>query len=79
MRLVTEDGGVRCETIMDFVVPTLDEARAYIRDGGAVNGVELLREAGLSLAAARRESRKLEKERGDDEPIIHIDYDGPSS
>ncbi|HEY4894795.1 MAG TPA: hypothetical protein VII01_01785 [Solirubrobacteraceae bacterium] len=54
MRLVYPDS----ETILDFVVPTLDEARAYIRDG-AINGQELLEDAGLGEREAKRELKKI--------------------
>ena len=43
---------------LDFVVPTLDEARDYIRDG-ALNGEELLIVAGLDERAAKLELKHL--------------------
>jgi hypothetical protein len=54
MRLVYPDH----ETMLDFVVPTLDEARDYIRDG-AINGQELLEEAGLSEHEAKLELKRV--------------------
>jgi hypothetical protein len=51
MRLVMLEGDQTVETMMDFVVPTMHQALAYIRDG-AINGVELLDEAGLTTAEA---------------------------
>ena len=39
------------EDRLDFLVPTLDEALAYIADG-AINGVELLEDAGMTTAEA---------------------------
>jgi hypothetical protein len=44
--------------ILDFVVPTLDDAREAIADG-AVNGLDLLREAGLSEDEAQAELARL--------------------
>jgi hypothetical protein len=39
-------------------VPTLDEARAYVR-GGATNVVELLEDAGMTTAEAEAEAKRL--------------------
>lgn len=58
MRVIYEVGDERVETIFDFVVPTLDEARDYIRDG-ATNGVELLEEAGMNPDNAEAEVRHV--------------------
>jgi hypothetical protein len=51
MRIEYADGS---SIILDFVIPTLAEARKAIADG-AVNGIELLTDAGLSTAEAEAE------------------------
>ncbi len=53
-------GDETVETLMDFVVPTLDEARAYIADG-AVNGAELLEDAGMTTAEAEAELARIRR------------------
>jgi hypothetical protein len=45
---------------IDFVVPTLGEARDYIRDG-ALNGVELLEDAGMTPGEAEAEAARLRR------------------
>jgi hypothetical protein len=57
MRIEYADGS---SVILDFVVATLDEARKAVADG-AVNGVELFTEAGLSTAEAEAELKRIEK------------------
>jgi hypothetical protein len=54
MRLVYPDH----TTMLDFTVPTVDEARAYIRDG-VLNGEQLLVEAGMSEREAKRELKRI--------------------
>jgi hypothetical protein len=54
MRVVYPDH----ETILDFRVPTLDEARDYIRDG-VLNGQELLEDAGMSEHDAKLELKRI--------------------
>jgi hypothetical protein len=44
--------------MIDFVIPTKDEALAYIADG-AINGRELLEDAGLTAAEAEAELKRL--------------------
>lgn len=60
MRLVMQNGDHTVETIMDFVVPTKRQALAYIRDG-AINGLELLEDAGLTTAEAEAELARIER------------------
>jgi hypothetical protein len=55
VRVVTAD----TVTIMDFVVADPETARRYIREG-ALNGVELLEEAGLTTAEAEAELKRIE-------------------
>ena len=50
--------------IVDFVVPTLDEARGLIAEG-ATNRIDLLEQAGLSWAEAEADLRRIETERLD--------------
>jgi hypothetical protein len=45
--------------IVDFVVPSVEDARKAIADG-AVNGRDLLEEAGLSPADAEAELKRIE-------------------
>ena len=47
------------EDRLDFVVPTKRQALAYIRDG-AINGMELLEDAGLTTAEAEAELARIE-------------------
>jgi hypothetical protein len=56
MKIIYRDGST---LNADFVVPTVDEALSYIREG-AINGVELLEEAGLSPDEAERQNRALQ-------------------
>jgi len=44
---------------IDFVMSTLREARAYIAEG-AINGVALLEQAGLTTAEAEAEVKRIE-------------------
>jgi hypothetical protein len=44
--------------LIDFVVPTVDDALALI-NGGATNGRQLLKEAGLSSAEAEAELARI--------------------
>ena len=55
VRLVFPDHELK----VDFVVPTKRKALAYIRDG-AINGVELLEEAGLTTAEAEAELERIQ-------------------
>jgi hypothetical protein len=58
MRIVYADGTTE---LVDFVIPTVEEARALIADG-AVNAQELLEDAGISPAAAAAEVERLRAE-----------------
>jgi hypothetical protein len=58
MRVVWDD----CEEFVDFVVPTLDEARALIAQG-ALNRRELLEDSGLAPVEANAELVRLQEGR----------------
>lgn len=70
MRIVYADS----ELIADFIVATREEALALIADG-AINGVELLEEAGLTTAEAEAELAKLDHDDLPQEVIDRMAYD----
>jgi hypothetical protein len=55
VRVVHGDG---TEVISDFVIPSVEDARKVIADG-ALNGVELLEEAGMSTAEVEAELARI--------------------
>jgi len=50
------------EDLLDFVVPTVEEALALIADG-AINKLDLLEQAGLSTEQAEAELARVEDRR----------------
>ena len=49
-----------CREVVDFVVPTVEDARRLIAEG-ATNKIDLLEQAGLSRAEAERELTRLDE------------------
>jgi hypothetical protein len=55
VRVVHGDG---TEVISDFVIPSVEDARKVIADG-ALNGVELLEDSGMSTAEVEAELARI--------------------
>jgi hypothetical protein len=60
MLVETEDNGIVCRTIVDFVVPTVEEALDLIADG-AINKLDLLEQAGLSTEQAEAQLARIDR------------------